>query len=69
MAQVPYTENKPVMKEYTMEDVAKHNTDEDPWVVVNGEVLAVKEFLPDHPGKSCWNRSVLRILLIKFCPF
>jgi len=37
-------------KEYTLEEVAKHNGDEDPWVVVNGEVLAVKEFLPDHPG-------------------
>ena len=33
-----------------MDEVAKHNDDKDPWVVVAGQVLAVKEFLPDHPG-------------------
>ncbi|KAJ7078835.1 FAD binding domain-containing protein [Mycena belliarum] len=37
-------------KEYTLADVAKHNTKEDVWVVVNGEVLDVTSFLPDHPG-------------------
>merc|ERR1719491_597442 len=35
---------------YTMEDVAKHNTKTDCWVVVNGEVLDVTSFLGDHPG-------------------
>jgi flavocytochrome c len=37
-------------KEYTMEEVAKHKKENDAWVVVNGEVLDVTEFLPDHPG-------------------
>merc|ERR1712032_793004 len=37
-------------KDYTLEDVAKHNTEKDCWVVVNGEVLDVTEFLPEHPG-------------------
>ncbi|KAF8337636.1 Flavocytochrome c [Cantharellus anzutake] len=36
--------------EYTLEDVAKHNKKEDIWVVVNGEVLDVTKFLPEHPG-------------------
>lgn len=37
-------------KEYTLEDVAKHNSEGDCWVVVDGQVLDVTKFLPDHPG-------------------
>ena len=36
--------------EYTLEEVAKHTTKSDCWVVVNGQVLDVTSFLPDHPG-------------------
>merc|ERR1719499_2095843 len=35
---------------YTMEEVAKHTTKQDCWVVVNGEVLDVTSFLSEHPG-------------------
>lgn len=31
-------------------EVAKHNTEQDCWVVVNNQVLDVTKFLPDHPG-------------------
>merc|ERR1712241_1025363 len=34
----------------TMEEVAKHTTKGDCWVVVNGEVLNVTNFLSEHPG-------------------
>jgi predicted heme/steroid binding protein len=37
-------------QEYTTEEVAKHNKKGDIWVIVNGEVLDVTNFLPDHPG-------------------
>lgn len=38
------------LKTYTLEDVAKHKTKDDVWVVVNGEVLDVTKFKADHPG-------------------
>merc|ERR1712193_159861 len=35
---------------YTLAEVAKHITKEDCWVVVNGSVMNVTNFLKDHPG-------------------
>ncbi|KAF8893915.1 fumarate reductase [Infundibulicybe gibba] len=35
---------------FTMAEVAKHNKNDDVWVVVDGQVLDVTNFLPDHPG-------------------
>merc|ERR1711865_1269645 len=35
---------------YTLEEVAKHVTKGDCWVVVDGNVLNVTNFLPTHPG-------------------
>jgi flavocytochrome c len=43
-------------KTYTLEEVAKHNKEDDCWVAVNGQVLNVTKFLPDHPGGA---RSIL----------
>merc|ERR1711953_1000890 len=34
----------------TLSEVAKHVTKDDCWVVVNGRVLNVTKFLPEHPG-------------------
>jgi len=34
----------------TMEEVAKHNTKESCWVVLDGKVLDVTKFLSEHPG-------------------
>lgn len=35
-------------KEYTLEEVKKHNSKDDCWVVVNGQVLDATKFLPDR---------------------
>merc|ERR1740138_1545312 len=35
---------------FTMDEVAKHTTKGDCWVVVGGQVLNVTNFLPNHPG-------------------
>ncbi|KAF8973192.1 fumarate reductase [Flammula alnicola] len=36
--------------EYTLAEVGKHNKKDDVWVVIDGQVLDVTSFLPDHPG-------------------
>merc|ERR1712064_121016 len=40
----------PTTRDLNLDEVAKHNTDKDCWVAVNGQVLDVTEFLNDHPG-------------------
>merc|ERR1711957_862103 len=35
---------------YTMEEVKRHTTKADCWVVINGRVLDVTSFMPVHPG-------------------
>lgn len=37
-------------KEYTMEEIAKHNTKDDLWVVVKGVVMDLTNWLDEHPG-------------------
>ena len=37
-------------KEFTMEEVAKHNKKDDLWVVVNGVVMDLTNWLDEHPG-------------------
>lgn len=34
----------------SVEEISKHNTPEDCWIVVDGNVWDLTEFAPEHPG-------------------
>jgi L-lactate dehydrogenase (cytochrome) len=34
----------------SVEEISKHNTPGDCWIVVNGKVWDITEFAPEHPG-------------------
>jgi len=38
------------LKEYSLDEISKHNTDKDCWVIIRDKVYDVSEFLADHPG-------------------
>ncbi|KAJ1940351.1 hypothetical protein EC988_007059, partial [Linderina pennispora] len=37
-------------KAYTAEEISKHNTREDIWVVIHNKVYDITKFLDEHPG-------------------
>ena len=38
------------MKNFSMDEIARHSTRDDCWVVIHGAVYDVSAFLRDHPG-------------------
>lgn len=47
---VPIPKPVSVKKTFTMEEVMKHNSEADCWIVVNNEVINATPFLHKHPG-------------------
>lgn len=39
-----------IKKTYTMEEVSKHAVESDCWLVINGMIIDVTTFIPQHPG-------------------
>ena len=58
-------------KEYTMQEVALHNSAEDCWLVISGVVYDCTYFLDDHPGGPEWLTKVSGILTValRICTF
>lgn len=50
----PKSESAPqlskMVKTYTMDEVAKHNSEDSAWIVVDGRVYDATPYLDDHPG-------------------
>jgi fatty acid desaturase/cytochrome b involved in lipid metabolism len=45
-------EQEQTLKKYTLEDVSRHNTPADCWLVIWGKVYDVTSWIPNHPGGS-----------------
>ena len=45
------------VKRFTLEQVKKHNTENDCWIIVHGKVVDVTDYLTKHPGGK---RLILR---------
>ena len=39
-----------VLKEYTLADIAQHNSQKDIWIVIKGKVYDVTPYVEEHPG-------------------
>ena len=38
--------------QYSLSDIAPHNSEQDCWILVDGSVYNVTSFIPQHPGGS-----------------
>jgi cytochrome b involved in lipid metabolism len=44
------SQEHPTVQEFTMDEIAKHNSKEDCWLLISGKVYDVTKNVPVHPG-------------------
>lgn len=60
---------------YSKQDVASHNTETDLWVIIEGRVFDLTDYLDSHPGgkksryPKCWPRTPLSSEVIGVPPW
>lgn len=47
------------MSTYTVEEVSFHDNENDAWIIINGDVYDITDFLEEHPGGKMILMSVL----------
>ncbi len=47
------------MNNYSIEEVAFHNNENDAWIIINDDVYDITDFLDEHPGGKMILMSVL----------
>jgi cytochrome b involved in lipid metabolism len=41
-----------MLESYTLDEIKKHNKDDDAWIIISGKVYDVTKYADDHPGGS-----------------
>ena len=41
-------------QKYSWEEIRKHSSEDDAWIVISGDVYNVTDYLPGHPGGAQW---------------
>ena len=49
-----------VLTDYSPEEVAKHNSADDCWLIIDGKVYDVTTYVPEHPGDMAIARNAGR---------
>jgi cytochrome b involved in lipid metabolism len=49
-SQASAEQEQPAVKEFTIDEIAKHNLKEDCWLLISGKVYNVTKNVPVHPG-------------------
>ena len=49
-SEIPEAHGECNLKQYSLADVAQHNTEKDCWMTINGKIYDVTKYIDSHPG-------------------